>query len=42
MSKPTRQTRRIFKTAWFAKAAGKARIKDDELCKAISPRATKS
>ena len=26
---------RAFKTAWFAKAARKARIKDDELCKAI-------
>ncbi len=27
--------RRAFKTAWFAKAARKARIKDDELCDAI-------
>ncbi len=27
---------RAFKTAWFAKAARKARIRDDELCKAIS------
>ena len=26
---------RAFKTAWFAKAARKARIKDDELCEAI-------
>lgn len=26
---------RTFKTAWFAKAARKARIKDDELCEAI-------
>lgn len=26
---------RVFKTAWFAKVARKARIKDDELCKAI-------
>lgn len=26
---------RCFKTAWFAKAAKKAHIKDDELCKAI-------
>ena len=27
---------RVFKTAWFAKAARKARIKDDELCEAIT------
>jgi hypothetical protein len=27
--------RRTFKTAWFAKAAQKAEIKDAELCKAI-------
>lgn len=26
---------RTFKTAWFVKAARKARIKDDELCEAI-------
>ena len=26
---------RTFKTAWFSKAARKARIADDELCKAI-------
>lgn len=26
---------RVFKTAWFAKAAKKARIDDDELCEAI-------
>lgn len=26
---------RIFKTAWFSKAARKARIRDDELCEAI-------
>ena len=26
---------RTFKTAWFSKAAGKARIGDDELCEAI-------
>lgn len=25
---------RVFRTAWFAKAARKARIKDDELCAA--------
>jgi hypothetical protein len=29
------RTVRAFKTAWFAKAARKARIKDDELCEAI-------
>lgn len=28
-------TGRTFKTAWFAKAARKARIADDELCAAI-------
>ncbi|MFN3819417.1 type II toxin-antitoxin system RelE/ParE family toxin [Blastomonas sp.] len=27
---------RVFKTAWFAKAARKARISDDELCDAIA------
>jgi len=26
---------RTFKTAWFSRAARKARIKDDELCEAI-------
>lgn len=29
------KTARTFKTAWFAKAARKALIKDDELCEAI-------
>ena len=29
------ETVRVFKTAWFSKAARKARIKDDELCEAI-------
>ena len=29
------QPARAFKTAWFAKAAHKARIKDDELCEAF-------
>lgn len=29
------ESMRTFKTAWFSKAARKARIKDDELCKAI-------
>ncbi len=28
-------TARVFKTAWFAKAAKKASIRDAELCKAI-------
>ena len=31
----TEGTARTFKTAWFAKAARKARITDDELCEAI-------
>jgi hypothetical protein len=30
------QPARAFKTAWFAKAARKARIKDQELCEAIA------
>jgi hypothetical protein len=30
-----RKATRIFKTAWFSKAARKARIKDAELCEAI-------
>lgn len=29
------ETMRTFKTAWFSKAARKARIKDGELCEAI-------
>lgn len=29
------ETARAFKTAWFRKAARKARITDDELCEAI-------
>ena len=29
------QSERVFKTAWFSKAAKKARITDDELCSAI-------
>ncbi len=28
-------TQRVFKTAWFTKAAAKALIGDDELCRAI-------
>ncbi|MEJ7812496.1 MAG: type II toxin-antitoxin system RelE/ParE family toxin [Gemmatimonadaceae bacterium] len=36
MSAPSpRAAERIFKTAWFAKAARKAGIKDVELCRAI-------
>jgi hypothetical protein len=31
----TAKTARVFKTAWFAKAAKKARIGDPELCAAI-------
>jgi hypothetical protein len=30
-----KEATRAFKTAWFAKAARKARITDDELCGAI-------
>ena len=35
MLKKVSQTTRVFKTAWFAKEAGKARITDAELCSAI-------
>lgn len=35
MSEPDNGVVRVFKTAWFAKAARKARVKDDELCEAI-------
>ena len=31
----TSGAKRVFKTAWFAKASKKARITDDELCTAI-------
>jgi hypothetical protein len=31
MMDPAARAARIFKTAWFTKAAGKARIADDEL-----------
>lgn len=31
----TNTTARIFKTAWFARAAKKARIRDEELCVAL-------
>ena len=35
MLKKASQSMRVFKTAWFAKEAGKARITDAELCSAI-------
>ena len=35
MSDARKERSRVFKTAWFAKAARKAGIKDDELCEAI-------
>jgi len=35
VAKPASKTERIFKTAWFSKAAKKARIGDEELCEAI-------
>ncbi len=35
MPQPARRNRRIFKTAWFGKAARKAGIEDNELCRAI-------
>ncbi len=36
MSAAPAKPSRVFKTAWFAKVARKARIKDEELCKAIA------
>lgn len=36
MHKEKCHTSRIFKTAWFTKAAKKARITDEHLCEAIS------
>ena len=36
MARAAAKTVRSFKTAWFAKAARKARIADEELCLAIS------
>ncbi len=36
MSDPVIARQRFFKTAWFAKAAKKARIADSELCLAIT------
>ena len=35
MSKKNNSSQRTFKTAWFTKAAKKARIDDAELCEAI-------
>lgn len=35
MSRPEGGATRVFKTAWFAKAAKKTLIKDDELCEAM-------
>jgi hypothetical protein len=35
MAREAEKPKRVFKTAWFAKAARKAHIPDDELCSAI-------
>lgn len=35
MPTKAKSTGRVFKTAWFSKAAKKAHIRDDELCAAI-------
>jgi len=35
MTASTRKRERVFKTAWFSKAAKRAHIKDDELCEVI-------
>jgi hypothetical protein len=35
MTRDAEQYERVFKTAWFTKAAKKAHIDDDELCTAI-------
>lgn len=35
MPNPTERAERVFKTAWFSRAARKARITDAELCAAI-------
>ena len=35
MPNPGARSERVFKTAWFSKAARKARIADGELCSAI-------
>src|SRR5579859_128514 len=36
MIRSDQPARRVFKTAWFSKAARKARIDDEELCTAIA------
>jgi len=35
VASPVPSSQRVFKTAWFARAAAKAPISDSELCKAI-------
>ena len=35
MAAPVENSPRVFKTAWFARSAGKAHITDKELCSAI-------
>jgi hypothetical protein len=35
MTKQAGPSERVFKTAWFSKAARKAHIADDELCSAV-------
>jgi hypothetical protein len=35
VTNPAAKSRRVFKTAWFSRAARKAHIPDDELCSAI-------
>jgi len=35
MASPTGRSERVFKTAWFSRAARKAHIADPELCEAI-------
>jgi hypothetical protein len=35
MASPVAGSERVFKTAWFSKAARKAHIEDTELCKAV-------
>jgi hypothetical protein len=36
VTSPAAKSRRVFKTAWFPRAARKAHIPDDELCSAIT------
>jgi hypothetical protein len=35
MADEAQKAQRVFKTAWLAREAKKARIKDDELCAAV-------